>query len=868
MTKDQKENSSQLKPYQVFLLSCLLGSILILNSVYVNKSRDLIKLNKEKGILFNKIINGRKLQEGDEPISYSDEVCSRGSKSLIEYYETGDLSKIDLENAEIKCENSDSGYMKALIDIVKSFTGDGDEEEDEGDNDGNPVGDRTPSEPGDDDRLRNLESEIDKEKIMEYGSRILPMLVFFLIGILSIIGWIVCCFCCCCNCCCCCCCKKPTCKIACFIFTYVFYGLVVGVCVYGLTQSNKIFVGLANTECSLLKFFDQVLYGETKQELPRWAGIRSINDLLSDLNGTINTLSTESYQQLNSSVDDITNLKENFVQLMHSAGDEFYDAANSKYKYPYVKNSVSGTSDYLVSGDYVYDTVYMFGRYDAAHDEYTENSFLYYWDMEYSLISDNAFEYLGIARDSFTDILSDNLGEVQGALGDGVDALDEIMEPFTDVNDEIGEILSDYSEMIDKYGKMGVKIIFGVLMAMNVALAVLLLLICLFSGRSCTSCCFCRCIFKFCTHILWNILALMMILTFIFGGIISLVGRLGGDMMSLVSYIMSAENFNKNESALLINELGDASKYIRRCIHGDGAISQELGLGDSLDSFDDIYNVENNISSIRQNFTEIINNLRTYYLIKDQLEKQNNHTQEVKMIHIPREEGIPIVYSEVLNKINAKVPENKQWDTTENTYNCDDNLPSGTKYYPKSCLPKSYPLYTTNGDFKIYADFIDGMDYIVKYANEDHSKTSSQAASVKNVLENLKDHYYGYLRSYISILQFFENTIHSITGLISRYSGNDGDAFAFLNGQFIGTNLKIILKYLKHSLGEDFYTVGICLVIVGFSLILSISSTILLIVIINTDLQKNINDEKNQVGANTMVVSEFQQNYGSPNVKY
>ena len=238
------------------------------------------------------------------------------------------------------------------------------------------------------------------------------------------------------------------------------------------------------------------------------------------------------------------------------------------------------------------------------------------------------------------------------------------------------------------------------------------------------------------------------------------------------------------------------------------------------------------------------------------------------MIHIPREEGIPIVYSEVLNKINAKVPENKQWDTTENTYTCSDNLPSGTKYYPKSCLPKSYPLYNTDGDFKQYADFINDMDEIVKYANEDHPKTSSQAASVKNVLENLKDHYYGYLRSYISILQFFENTIHSITGLISRYSGNDGDAFAFLNGQFIGTNLKIILKYLKHSLGEDFYTVGICLVIVGFSLILSISSTILLIVIINTDLQKNINDEKNQGGANTMVVSEFQQNYGSPNVKY
>ena len=63
MTEDQKENNSQLKPYQVFLLSCLIGSILILNSVYVNKNRDLIKLNKEKGILFNKIIYRKEMNQ-------------------------------------------------------------------------------------------------------------------------------------------------------------------------------------------------------------------------------------------------------------------------------------------------------------------------------------------------------------------------------------------------------------------------------------------------------------------------------------------------------------------------------------------------------------------------------------------------------------------------------------------------------------------------------------------------------------------------------------------------------------------------------------------------------------------------------------
>ena len=51
-----------------------------------------------------------------------------------------------------------------------------------------------------------------------------------------------------------------------------------------------------------------------------------------------------------------------------------------------------------------------------------------------------------------------------------------------------------------------------------------------------------------------------------------------------------------------------------------------------------------------------------------------------------------------------------------------------------------------------------------------------------------------------------------------------------------------MVKYLKYSLGKDFHKVGICLIIVGFSLMLSISSTILLIVILNVVIKKNEDD--------------------------
>ena len=94
------------------------------------------------------------------------------------------------------------------------------------------------------------------------------------------------------------------------------------------------------------------------------------------------------------------------------------------------------------------------------------------------------------------------------------------------------------------------------------------------------------------------------------------------------------------------------------------------------------------------------------------------------------------------------------------------------------------------------------------------------------------------------MIKFLNTTINSLIGEIKELAG-DGKIFSFVNGKFIGTNFKIILKYLKDSLGGDFYNVGICLILIGFSLLLSVSSTILLLSIINNGLKKNIENENN-----------------------
>jgi len=853
MTKTSDEKSSKIKPYQMILLSCLLAAFMIINSNNVNYNRDLAKLNKEKGELFDRIIKTRRLSSTSSQI-YSAEICERGSDDLKKYYQTGDPKIIDIDpNESIKCEDKDETYMKALINIVRTMADDTEED---------PDGGRR--------NLRNLGgvSDIDQQDLTDYGMRFLPMAVFLVFGILSIFGWIFCCICCCCNCCCCCCLKKTSCKVPCFIFTYVFYGLVVGISLYGLIQSNKIFVSLSDTECSILKFFEQVLNGEIKQSLPRWAGIERIKDILNGVKGSIENLSGESISNLNKKMDTISSnpdeaglipTRKAFLEHMEKVGEKFYDNTNHKYLSPYAYPST----------DYIYDMVYQFGYKDSQG--YKKPSYLYSWNQEFYAIDDAAFGYLTNARSDFNNIFgSDGNGDISQitkSLDDGIKNIGDLTSPFTDANDEIGKIFSNFSESIDSYGKMSVKIIFGGLMAMNVALAALMLLICMFSGKSCTSCCCCRCLFKFCTHILWNVLALLMILSFIFGSLIAFVGRFGGDAMSLVSYIMSKENFNGG-NPLIVKKLGSAKDYIYTCLHEDGDIGKKLNLGTSFDSLTRINDLEKKITNIQKNFTKATEHHITYNLIISKLSKQKEYEEDITFYNL---NGQPISYNKTLEEINEilkdKGSKDKWSNFSVNTEGCQ--TPSSTVehyYHPEHCKPKAIDEYYSHNDvypnYGTNADLLAGMDKIIEYASKEEPSTIFTSNNeFKRIINELDGKYTIYLGKYVTILQLFSNTIHTFTNVIRPIIG-DGEAFSFLNGKFIGINLQIILKYLGNSLGGDFFTVGICLCVVGLSLILSISSTIILIVIINIGLKEAIEQNK-MINNPGIAVSQFE---GVPNM--
>ena len=881
MTKERNKMISRLKSYHIIILGCILGCLLTFNSNYINEQKATMKLNKEKSELFDRIISKRRLQEiqeGDEDVIYlTSEVCSHSSDDLKEYYQSGDLTKIDLEPGLIECKDKDNKYVKALIGVLEGFIKDEDSSENPNtipnnndnnsgndDNGGNDDG----ANPEDRERLRLLSlDEEGKENIKIYVDRILPMAVFLGIGILCIIGWLVCCFASCCNCCCCCCFRKEGCKIPCFIFTYIFYALVITVCIYGLTQTNKIFTGIANTECSFMKFFDDILDGEEKEETPKWIGINGVSNMLNSLYDTVEDMENSDLNaNLESKIRDIDEERSNFMPELKSTYKNYYtdrndgiDGVDPNVGYyveynndAYIKESDSTTINY--NGKYMLDIFNLLGRYDNDKQNYT--GYLYLWDREISEIDNQASGTLNSAAGSFRNMLNENIGEIKRGLHSGITSLEELRKPFDDVYDVIADAIYDSSVYIDKYGKLSVQLVFGILAAMNLALGILVLLICLFSGKSCADCCCCRCICKCATHIIWNLLAFLMIIAFIIGSLLSLLGAIGSDMMSVFSYIVSEENFNKGDSAVIINKLEEGKDILKECFIGNGRLTELFNLSDVTDDFDIIQEKKNEIQGYMDEFRERMN-YPSYTYLKSLLENRLQFTEDTNLILLDPQSNTPeaqkiIKLDEIIKKLNDSTGADEKWNLLEGDKDkiCikdqNDGFAKNSQnvLHPWTCEPyhRDWIEGSGNTDITNYAKIATDIIDLLKYAKgEIEPADNPNYKSYYDILDELKGKYEVYLNKYMDVLEFFDDVIDEITSALEEAIGSNGqhDTFSFLDGKFIRNDLKILLKYLQYSLGEDIYTVGLCLVIVGFSLILSVSSTILLLVIINKSLESN-----------------------------
>lgn len=815
MSKAHKKIRSKLKYYLTFLLVCLLFLIVILNVNYINNKRKKEKLYQEKSNLFEKIILGRGLEgegegEGDKSENKT-EICNKTSDKLKNYYKTGDLSVMGIDEHNIT--GKDGEHIQALINIVKiSF---------------------------DKNKTKNKEENDDDSSLLEnliiYGKHYLPLVIILGISILSLPGWLVCCILNCGNCCWCCCCKKPCCKIPSFVFSYIFYGICALICFYGLGKINTVFLNIADTECSILKFVEDVLNGETKENTPFWPGIDGIEEVLNKLSEKVKVMKPDTVNQLSNKQLNLISKKDIFE---NSLGD-----GSNLITQPCPTGS-SPCQDYFVeinSKTYQLDLANKFGTFDSDTKEASpENSICYLWKNEYSSEALNSKKNFMDTIQSFNIILNDN--SVSQSFDGSKESMNGLNNSFDIIKEKLAGKIIKYGDDLDNYGRIAFKLLFTILILMDAGIAAFLLLLCFCSGKICNCCCCARCFCKFFIHILWNFMAIFMVALFMIGSIFTIIGKIGEDMTSVISYLASEENLGEDNNSTIL--FGDVKQYLNKCFNGDGNILAELGFNmENMKYFQTLKNSEIQFEDIEEQFND--NKLEFVYkeYLTELNDKINYKSNDLSLIEITTDANTsPIKFTDLLNSLNQKAIDSNQkekWDiTSTSTKTCGESHSDLIIYHPKKCYP-SEKGWLSIADNNLNDKFEKFKELIDLAAETNNNK------GIKKILTDLNDKYEKFLNSEIETVKLFKEKIQLLTDIVKEYNGENEEMFSFMNCKFIKANTQIILSNLKNGISNEIYTVGIYLLMAAFSLAFGILFTILLIVLLNMDIDKNKQNRMN-----------------------
>ena len=801
-------SNKTLKNTFIFLISFLTISFLIINSTQFKGLKQKIKTD-----LFP-----RSLQETAEK---STKICDKISPKLKTYFRTGDKSELGLE--EDHTEEYGEYYIEALINMVKNYYEKKEKKQ----------GTNTRILDGDDGSTGYM------KYLLKYAYHILPLLIVFGIGILSLLGWIICCCCTCCKCKCCVC-KVPKCKTPSTVLAIIFYIIVALISFYALTEQSKIFSGLADIECSVLKFTDEVLYGENIKYPPYWAGIDKIAEILGKFKDeTIglnipNTLTTFTNSEQYSN-----GLRTTFEGHLANGKSSIY---SNYYAITY------GGKNYKL------DLADQFGR--------PQNSVQELWLNEYKII-EKAKEYMEKAYNSLRDIKNGNLNN---NFITGKDNIEKLKKDFLSLKKLLADQIIEKADDIDKKGKLIYTLFFTFLMILCAAIVVFMLLLCCCSGELCTNLSCCQCFCKFFLHFFWNLMALIMFILFMGGSMFTISGAAGGDLVKVVSFLISEDNLGPDKNTII---LGNVKQYLNQCFNHDGKILEELGLMEAdMKFYEDLKEAKLNLEEIKNQFSDMLYKF-VYSEYNEELNLRINY--ESPDLTLVADDGTdPIIFVDLLNKYNEYSianHKNEIWNITVRTTNqCSSSNIDATHtseiiYNPKNCYPtvKPYPLT----EEKAKLDHI--KDLITKAGD------INDPNSIKKIIENLRDDYDNFLNSEITTLSTYIDKIKQITEIVKDYTSDDGELFSFMNCAFIKDNVDVILFYLKNSFENDMYEVGVYLLIAAFAMPFGISFTILLIMISNDEIETNKKKEEDlknrtsQVGLNPIQEVKVENNINNGN---
>lgn len=118
-----------------------------------------------------------------------------------------------------------------------------------------------------------------------------PYIIFLIFGILTLIAWLTYSICCCKTCLCC---KSSSkdesgCGIKFISCIVMLVGIIaaVGLCIIGFIYSTEYSPAFDDMECSLMRFYSELVYGQGGNQVPRWIGFSGIRNKVSQVSSAL-----------------------------------------------------------------------------------------------------------------------------------------------------------------------------------------------------------------------------------------------------------------------------------------------------------------------------------------------------------------------------------------------------------------------------------------------------------------------------------------------------------------------------------------------------------------------------------------------------
>ena len=640
--------------------------------------------------------------------------------------------------------------------------------------------------------------------------------------------------------------KRTICILIPFIYLIVFILAMISIASAALTVKR-----FSGTICVGIQLVDTLIEGEIREVHPKWAGVKVVSNALE----TFANFTSVSNQDI---VKNINDNKKNYSEQLK----EWNNYLETSYLKNYGKNFTVNSPKMLLTDEEEEITLspyhsYNWGRFNQSGSILSQ---IYDYDgsnadeIEHiiSVYETYLYGFLGCELDEEGNMACSENSQISSILNKGSEIIDNIEIPMSDLKSKITKPVQNIYDQVNST-VMG---IFGVVMVFVIVYCILIE--CLLSVFCCTKKCSCigGCL-KWILCFIYYTSIFIVIIGFVLGIVIGVLGSLVKDMTNVVEYITSEKNLLA-EKPMIFGE-NNYTKYLDVCLNGNGDMAAALNLTHSFDSIDNIteisddtetlVNETNTTSPIINEYLNYLNNVKKFYLNYTQYYYESegnvklfNTTERINEInnYVSGEYAQNEQDSCLINEIWATETEkegytyNNSYPTPDNTtryliYLYDKDLYEKVKFderYENACTTTGHPYSTVSeASTKFSTLFKDIKENII---SDKFSKEYIDDLNNLNEIFKKKNEYL------IKALDYSLTPINNIEDTVSNYIKGENNIFTLLNCKFVGENKKILMHILYTSLGVylDMFGLVTCLL----SLFIFVGIIFILIVIKNSKL--------------------------------